>query len=351
MAWNIASLWQKWKVPTAEATTNVCVRDVVGNKTDTSVQLVGTTNSIMALLKGVLQAVTMLGGLPPVNGRTYWVDYELGADTNDGLSPGKPFKLLSAAITAAETYRAACTNVHTRNRILLMGGVTPQPGITVLPNYCDIIGIGATPSGDGVGIARIGTGKDAAGVATATTNRGLYFKNLQFLGGDGLAAFQASALLRSTFEDCAFCDSAALTSTAMLAGFKGVGTVAGCVFRRCRIGMTNIAHWCLYGIYFGAQCTQNLIEDCDIQGATAGIYTHTDVNENQLLVRDCVIGDQGGGCAKGVDDNGNGLAMYARNAITGTDAIEMTAHGDVRLLDNKVVNGTTPVCEPKHADA
>lgn len=59
-----------------------------------------------------------------LNRRTYWVDYELGDDANGGLTPDKPFKLLSAAISAAEIYRATCTNVHTR--ILIIVSVTRQ---------------------------------------------------------------------------------------------------------------------------------------------------------------------------------------------------------------------------------
>jgi hypothetical protein len=41
-------------VPTADATTNVYSRDVVGIKTDAAVQTVGTTKSIVAYVKGIL---------------------------------------------------------------------------------------------------------------------------------------------------------------------------------------------------------------------------------------------------------------------------------------------------------
>jgi len=41
-------------VPTADATTNTNERDVVGNKTDAAVKTVGTTKSIIAYIKGVI---------------------------------------------------------------------------------------------------------------------------------------------------------------------------------------------------------------------------------------------------------------------------------------------------------
>lgn len=45
-------------VPTADATTDTTIRDVVGRKTDAAVGAVTTTKSLMAYLKGVLNAVT-----------------------------------------------------------------------------------------------------------------------------------------------------------------------------------------------------------------------------------------------------------------------------------------------------
>lgn len=48
-------------VPTADSTANVLSRDVVGNKTDATVQTVGTTASELAYTKGLLNALTGAG--------------------------------------------------------------------------------------------------------------------------------------------------------------------------------------------------------------------------------------------------------------------------------------------------
>lgn len=51
-------------VPAANAVTNLFERDVIGNKTDTLVEVVGTTASLTAYIKGLL-ALTLAGG--PIN--------------------------------------------------------------------------------------------------------------------------------------------------------------------------------------------------------------------------------------------------------------------------------------------
>lgn len=329
------------RVPTANLSTNVLEKQVIGNKADAAVSLPSDTASIIAYLKS-LCGVAGLGDRP-VNGPTYYVDYDLGADTNDGFSPQAPLKLLSAAITKVLAFQSAATNVYTRCRIFLMGSSTCQPALTVLPNYTDIIGVGANPHGDGVGIARIGTGT-GDGVTNSATKRGLYFKNIQFLGGDGDSAFKVASggnLLRSTFEDCVFGDSAAVTATAMNAGLETAATVAGCVFRRCFFGMGNVAVWPLYGIYAGAQFSQNVIEDCNIQGVTAGIYIAAGGHGVHTIIRNNVIGDFGGGCLKGIDDDSTGgYFTLAGNMIMATDAIEMTARATDRIVGNICTQGT-----------
>jgi len=321
-----------------------------GTKRDKAVQVASNVDTLMSYTKAILSASVHIGNCRPINGRTYWVDADCGSNSNDGLTHDTAFETLAAAVTASEAYRILTTNVHVRNRIMLVGGVTPIPHVHALAQYCDYYGIGASPLGDGTGIARIGTGLTDGAVALTTTHKGMYFNNIQFIGAGGVDAFLATALLRSTFENCVFGDNAAGTS-AVNAGFNASATVAGCVFRNCFLGMANTATKPVYGLYGGAQFSQNLIENCVICGTTAGIYIHTGQNAFFTIIRNNVIGDAGGGCAKGIDDNSNGCLIIANNEITATDAIESTARGTINLIRNYVVDGTTPLAEPMHDDA
>ncbi len=119
-------------------------------------------------------------------GRTYYVNNILGSSTNDGLSWGTAMDEVSTAITASETYRqlggvvggaSVTTNDYVRNTIVVQATGTAYSAISALPNYTDIIGLGATPRGNGAGIVRI----DGAGAADAMagTARGLGLYNLQ----------------------------------------------------------------------------------------------------------------------------------------------------------------------------
>jgi hypothetical protein len=56
---DVAAVAALLAVPSADAVTNTNMRDVVGNKTDAAVTTVGTTNSLMALLKGAINWLTV----------------------------------------------------------------------------------------------------------------------------------------------------------------------------------------------------------------------------------------------------------------------------------------------------
>jgi nitrous oxidase accessory protein NosD len=167
----------------------------------------------------------------------------------------------------------------------------------------------------------------------------MYFENIQFIAAGGTDAFLATTLLRTTFKNCVFGDNASGASAAN-SGFKASATVAGCTFEDCYLGMTNTATYCLYGIYAGGQFSQNVIKRCQIAGVTAGIYLHTSINAVETIIRDNVIGDFGGGCAKGIDDNSNGLAIIAGNYINAADGIEKTSGGADETIGNIVNEGS-----------
>lgn len=91
-----------------------------------------------------------LGNVPSNNesyGFTYFVDSNAGSDGNDGLSKEAPFKTLAAAITASNLTIAthpdlAGAGFAARNRIKYKGDGNTE-SLTVLPEKCDIIGVGS----------------------------------------------------------------------------------------------------------------------------------------------------------------------------------------------------------------
>jgi hypothetical protein len=317
----------------------------IGAKGDPSLMTASKTDgSAVSYAKGAL----LMGGLPPVAGPTYWVDPDNGLATNDGKSPEYPFKSVATAVTAIAAYQAengtyvsSTYYVAPRSRVMILGGSAPCAALTALTSFTDYIGVGAPAStGDGVGIARIGTGAVAAGVALTATLRGAYFKNIQFMGGNGFDAFLMTSthLLRCVWEECGFSDSAALTTSAMNAGLKCTGTMAQCIVRNCRLGLGHSAYGPLYGLYAGGQFSENLIENNVISGATAALYMHTSTNCTETVIRRNDIG--GGACAKGIDDNSSGNALsISDNRINAVDGIEITAGGNDRFIGNIVNEG------------
>jgi hypothetical protein len=229
-------------------------------------------------------------GLLP-SGRTYYVDILRGADTNDGLTMDTPFKQVTAAVTASEAYRTAGANPYAinpygvRNRIYVFGALnTPYDGLTTLPNYTDVIGVGASYLRDMSGTAVLGTDTTKNGSATAEM-RGSNFTNLQFRGGgSNNSALLALKVLGCRFYECFFRCGAS--------GDAGIhiytaGTGAGNIFQQCKVGYGANG---TYGFYIHE--TNNwdtcLIEGCWISGGTTGYYTAAYL-QNQTVVRNNTI--------------------------------------------------------------
>jgi len=93
-------------------------------------------------LYDILVALNNGMGVLPVSGRTYYVN-KTGNGTT-GLSWETAFATIAAAISASNTYQALTENANGRNRIFVDGGSGYTEGLTVLPNECDIIGVGST---------------------------------------------------------------------------------------------------------------------------------------------------------------------------------------------------------------
>jgi len=181
-------------------------------------------------------------------GRVYYVNNITGDSTYDGLSWDTPFDEVSTAITASETYRAAAytgsTNDYQRNIIYVAGTATAYGNLTALPNYCDIIGLGSNPRGNGCNVVTIdGVGVDAA----AGSCRGLYLKNLNFEVSGEFYAMDVTLMLRSTIDNCVFQASDANGTAAASGAFRTSGAFAGNTIVNSTFGITDGTYACTNG--------------------------------------------------------------------------------------------------------
>jgi len=262
-------------------------------------------------------------------GRTYYVNNITGASTNGGLSWNNAMDEISTAITASEVYRqlqGTNNNDYVRNTIVVMGTATPYTSLTALPSYCDIIGIGSDPTGNGAGIVRIGadSGTGEEGVIVTASVRGVNFYNIQFQAGKDAYAFKGTNLFRSAFYSCVFATNGDPAGDPA-AGFE-MAICGGVNFYDClwnnQSGETaqftvgiNIT-----GTHFHG-CT---VKDCYIGGDVGVAIAGTCVNAWGSRFQDCYIGQLSDTCSIGVDDNATtGHIVYMHCAIQAADAFDL----------------------------
>jgi len=156
--------------------------------------------------KSVFKAISVNGidlygglGLPAIQGKVYYVEGNVGLDTQDGLSWDKAKKTLASAITASNANIAAgLSGYASRNTIFVKADAITED-LTVPPVKCDVIGCGScneqnrtriigahawTCSGTLMGSAfyNIEFWNDAAtAIFTVASVAGLYFGNCQFV--------------------------------------------------------------------------------------------------------------------------------------------------------------------------
>lgn len=288
-------------------------------------------------------------------GRTYYVNNITGASGNNGLSWASAFAEVSQAITAAEAYRVASwgsgtTNCNIRNTIYVAGTETAYTQLTALPQFCDIIGVGADPRGNGTGIARIGPDADGTGAVdgvNAASCRGTNFYNLQFQAGSAKAAFDCDKLFRCCFENCTFMgNNDCVTPTALflcgVTGTTGYGG-SGVVLKDCHFGSASAGGDATAGISLAGSHWHNCwIENCHIIGVTGILVAAACINGWNSVVRDCWIGTGYTTCTLSVDDNATtGYIVYRHNHLTTNGTL--VSNGAARWVDNWIVNGVAPV--------
>ncbi|KKK86835.1 hypothetical protein LCGC14_2759260, partial [marine sediment metagenome] len=210
-------------------------------------------------------------------GTTYYVNNITGSSTADGLSWNNPCDQVSTAITLSEASRlihpGTTTNDYIRNTIVVQGTGTAYTALTALPSYCDVIGLGVDPRGNGTGIARIGadTGTGESGVVATATVRGTNFYNLQFQAGLDGYPFKGTNFFRCRWENCVFATNGSPAGQPA-AGFEA-GICSGNVWKNCHwITASSIGTDSAIGMNITSTHFHNcLVEDCYIAGTTAAI--------------------------------------------------------------------------------
>ena len=259
----------------------------------------------------------------PYGGKDYYVNNITGSAYADGSTWLKAMDQISTAITASEIWRLAqwgtTTAANTMNRIFVKGTGTSYTALTTLPNFCQIIGIGAPSNGNGTGIAVIGA-DGADGIAGSA--RGLELYNLQIKSGGNFYCADFVQLLRSVIQDCTFmCYEAGTYGGIRFSGASGGNRIIGNHWSGGVAGSTFVT---------GIQIEGNNFDNCRIegnfiQGSTAGIKVESTMTQGGgTVVKDNVIGGIDGlGCTLGVDDNttnasGTTHIMYAGNYLIAT---------------------------------
>jgi len=285
------------------------------------------TRSLGVYVDGALAA-----SFPPTPGRTYFVNNITGASTNDGLSWANAMDQPSTAITAGVAYQAthATNNEYIRNTIVMQGTATAYEALTSLAGYTDYVGIGADPTGNGGGIARIdGAGaKDSVDTGSSTV-RGVNFYNLQFTHtstpGTTYYCFDiAGAMYRSRFEHCGFTNGGAACFHA-----KSMGSI---IIDDCHCMQDQFN--ALYGALIGSTSasTGNFnncwIKNSNFHGNTAGFLNYNNSCSNTLLENCTFMGGTNG--FVDLDNDANGAAHYLHIVNCygfGTDSTSINAGG------------------------
>lgn len=276
-------------------------------------------------------------------GKTYYVNNITGTTTASGLSWNSAVSLPSRAITLSEASRlvhpGTTTNDYIRNKIVIQGTGTTYTALAALPSYCDVIGLGAPPFGDGAGIVVIGDATGAADGAAGST-RGSSWYNIQFVGAGAYYGIDLAIAYRSMFELCGFGGNAAAAACARA---FSVTSASGLIMRDCK----TLAHaaFPVIGYSFaaaGGNFNECLIERCYANASATGM-SNVGYLSNGTVVRDCICFGTTTGISDTSTQTGDGaLAFYYNNFASGaTTGMTMTNSPERHCMNNYSVSNAT----------
>lgn len=306
------------------------------------------TNTPYNMKKGVSQLSDLVdGGLPyPGNypGKVYFVNNVTGQAGYEGLSWDEPLDELSSAITLSEADRTgrATNDQYVRNVIYVQGTATAYAAISALPSYCDIIGVGADPWGNGAGIPRVVSNTDSEDAISHGSSgvRGLRMENMQVGADSGSStgwAMDLAKIFRSVFVNCVFWNKET--------GGVRVTIGGGVHFRRCSLGGGDTRYpttgFSNDGLANFNHCT---IEDSYIYGETTGLILSAVAMGQTRIQRNMIYGG-----TTGIDDNQDdkdfyNLPMFLDNRIfvdSGGDCISSLNDASTKSIGNMCNTGGT----------
>jgi hypothetical protein len=266
-------------------------------------------------------------------GMVYYVNNVSGSASNDGLTWDTAFAQIATAVTAVGTFQAAASDVETRCIIYIAGTATAYTGLTALPSYCDLVGVGASIRGNGSGIPRIGSDTAAEdGVLMASTDiRGTNFYNLQFQAGTAKSCFTIRNIYRSEFHNCAFMvNGVAASCTTGFTCAKG----SGVIMDNCHWGTSSNVEPTLGLSVTGTHWHHCKVTNCEITGLTAAVSIDATTTSNYGSVfKHNLIGSNYGTCAIGISDASTvGNIIYAGNYINATKSNEIATAATTSVL-------------------
>jgi hypothetical protein len=268
----------------------------------------------------------------------YYVDNVNGKAGAAGDSWDTALAQIGPAVTLWEAFRAAQPNIYGRGVIYIRGTGTAYTALTALPNYCDMIGVGSDPRGNGAGIASI-TAATGVDTVTSTGVRGLGLYNLQFTGSGTGWAMNVAIMFRSIIENCCFFNKST--------GALQIVTGGGITIRKCAFGGDTVTP--AIGINVGTAAgnfNQCLVEDNVIYGSTYGFVNGAYLSDGTVVKNNIIYGGTEGVRDTGTDATMAANAFYCGNYVSGADAMTFVVNTDgARTIGNHVVNGTTGAVE------
>jgi hypothetical protein len=286
----------------------------------------------------------------PTSGKVYHVNNITGSASASGLSWSEAFDQVDTAITASEAYRTSqsTNNQYIRNVILIQGTATAYEAVSVANAYnIDFIGVGDTPWGCGIGVARITGGGAANGFTCSTACIGCTFTNIRFEGSGAYSAAYFPIIVHCEFEDCAFMGDE-LTNSSLTNGLY-VNVCGSTIIKHCHIG----TDWArpTTGMRIGTDFGNCEVSDCHIVATTNGvIYSGGTCLDDQTIWKNNVILAATYGYRNPYSGAGEDQSFLVGNWICSTDAISRSAGvggltGDDISLGNWVNNGGTAAME------
>jgi hypothetical protein len=273
-----------------------------------------------------------IGAVNPTGAQDYYVDLNVSA-SGDGLSPATAMATIAEAITASDASIGLSANRWwaRRNRIFVMGdGITES--LTVLPEKCDIIGMGA----DLFPFPRIN------GIHTITANKvGCRFINMGFVATTNGTIFTIPASSHGiSFIGCEFWPQNGVSAAALdITTSVGV-RIIGNKFHLSQADIAKLFTTAILikGVYFG-DC---VIADNEING-TEGINVAAAVTALGGVIRDNIIR----AIALGINDDSDTFQVVNNRWITDINTGTSTAGWDfnLQLAVGNIQMGVTGLCD------